>query len=46
VIATVGAEKALTSHQLHRLPASAWIVLSPLSPEELAEVGLARRGPG
>jgi hypothetical protein len=45
VIATVGAEKALTSHQLHRLPASAWIVLSPLSPEELAEVGLEHLHP-
>ena len=40
VIATVGAEKALTSHQLHRLPASARIALPPLSPEELAEAGL------
>ena len=37
VIATAGAEKALTSHQLHRLPASARITLPPLSPEELAE---------
>jgi hypothetical protein len=40
VIATVGAEKALTSHQLHRLPASARISLPPLSSEELAEAGL------
>jgi PAS domain-containing protein len=40
VIATVGAEKALTNHQLHRLPTSARIALPPLSPEELAEAGL------
>ena len=40
VIATVGAEKALTNHQLHRLPASARITLPPLSTEELAEAGL------
>jgi hypothetical protein len=37
VIATVGAEKALTNHQLHRLPTSARITLPPLSTEELAE---------
>jgi DNA-binding SARP family transcriptional activator len=40
VIATVGAEEALTSHQLHRLPVSARIALPPLSPAELAEAGL------
>jgi hypothetical protein len=40
VIATVGAEEVLTSHQLHRLPASERVTLSPLSPEELAEAGL------
>lgn len=40
VIATVAAEKALTNHRLHRLPASARIALPPLSPEELAEAGL------
>jgi DNA-binding SARP family transcriptional activator len=40
VIATVGAGQPLTSHQLHRLPASARIALPPLSPEELAEAGL------
>ena len=45
VIATVEAEKALTSHQLHRLPASARIVLPPLSPEELAEAGLEHLHP-
>ena len=45
VIATVGAEKALTSHQLHRLPASARIALPPLSPEELAEAGLEHLHP-
>jgi DNA-binding SARP family transcriptional activator len=40
VIATVGAEKALTSHQSPRLPTSARIALPPLRPEELAEAGL------
>jgi PAS domain-containing protein len=40
VIATVGTEKALTNHELHRLPASARIALPPLRPEELAEAGL------
>jgi PAS domain-containing protein len=40
VIATVGAEKALTSHQSPRLATSARIALPPLSPEELAEAGL------
>jgi predicted ATPase len=45
VIATVGAEKALTSHQLHRLPASARIALPPLSPEELVEAGLEHLHP-
>jgi DNA-binding SARP family transcriptional activator len=40
VIATVGTERALTSHQFRLLPASARIALPPLSPEELAEAGL------
>jgi DNA-binding SARP family transcriptional activator len=40
VIATVGAEKALTSHQSPRLATSARIALPPLRPEELAEAGL------
>jgi DNA-binding SARP family transcriptional activator len=40
VIATVSAEQALTSRQLHRLPASDRIALPPLSPGELAEAGL------
>jgi hypothetical protein len=45
VIATVGAEKALTSHQLNRLPASVRMALPPLSPEELAEAGLEHLHP-
>jgi DNA-binding SARP family transcriptional activator len=40
VVATVGAEKALTRHQFPRLPTSVRIALPPLSPEELAEAGL------
>jgi len=40
VIATMRSEEALTSHDLHRLPASARIALAPLSPVELAEAGL------
>jgi DNA-binding SARP family transcriptional activator len=40
VIATVGAADALTNRQLRRLPTSARIALAPLSPGELAEVGL------
>lgn len=39
VIATIGT-KALTDHDLYRLPTSARIALSPLSPMELAEAGL------
>ena len=45
VIATVGAEEALTNHDLYRLPTSARIALPPLSPEELAEVGLEHLHP-
>jgi DNA-binding SARP family transcriptional activator len=40
VIATMGTKEALTNHDVHRLPASARVTLSPLSPAELAEAGL------
>jgi DNA-binding SARP family transcriptional activator len=40
VIVTMRAEETLTNQDLHRLPASARIALSPLSPAELAEAGL------
>jgi DNA-binding SARP family transcriptional activator len=40
VIATVAADEALTNHDLQRLPTSARVALSPLTPGELAEAGL------
>ncbi|HEY1702345.1 MAG TPA: AAA family ATPase [Trebonia sp.] len=40
VIVAVGAEEALTNHELRRLPATERVILSPLRPEELAEAGL------